>query len=84
MCTSLADQDGGGLLSMLWQKKLSEGFAAINQILPPDDHSFAGQNILSDKADFGPSQSSVSVIALSSIHRVGPRGEKEWSVQGEG
>lgn len=53
-------------------------------MLPPADHSFAEQNIFSDKADFGPSQSSVSVIALSSSHGVGLGGQQEQGAEGEG
>lgn len=84
MCTSLADQDQGRLLSVPWRKKLCEGLAEISQMLPPADHSFAEQNIFSDKADFGPSQSSVSAIALSSSHGVGLGGQQEQGAEGEG
>lgn len=67
------------------EKKLSEGLAGISQMLLPYDHSFAGQNIFSDKADFeSSSPSSVSVIAPSSAHGVGPGGEQEWDAEGEG
>jgi len=53
-------------------------------MLPPDDHSFAGQNTFSDKADYGPSPPPVSVIAPSSAHRVGPGGEQARGAEAGG
>lgn len=76
--------EGGCSLCHGEKKKLSGGLAGISWVLPPDDRSFAGQNIISDKADFGPSPSPVSVIALSSARGAGPGGGEDRGAGGEG